>query len=117
MREIKFRAWCESGRYWNVTWQDLARASDEGKIIWEMFLNPDWIIEQYTGLKDKNDKEIYEGDILDEDDGPAIVVFHDSSWALEMSDEDEAAIEPFSVYIIDNMEVIGNIHDNPELLP
>jgi uncharacterized phage protein (TIGR01671 family) len=33
-----------------------------------------------------------------------------------MSDEDEAAIEPFSVYIIDNMEVIGNIHENPELL-
>ena len=59
MREIKFRAWMIAGKYMKQ-WDDLehlnfwAYANHGG--IWELM--------QYTGLKDKNGKEIYEGDIL-----------------------------------------------------
>jgi uncharacterized phage protein (TIGR01671 family) len=119
MREIKFRSWCESGRYWNVTWQDLARASDEGKIIWEMFLNPDWIIEQYTGQKDKNGREIYEGDIIKRITKIEIWQFTGKvffqtdggiGWSVKARDGRHGLNSN------DDYEVIGNIHENGDLL-
>ena len=64
---------------------------------------------QYTGLKDKNGKKIFEGDILSLRTGrPHVVRFKDGSFILE-----DSAI-PISFAI--KFEIIGNAHDNPELI-
>jgi uncharacterized phage protein (TIGR01671 family) len=99
------------------------------------------VIMQYTGLKDKNGKEIYEGDvvliddeytepILDDGSGPRYTIHHIS----EVSYEEGAAAYIVEVrigadflrkglYTLDeitkegfDIEVIGNIYENPELL-
>ena len=64
---------------------------------------------QYTGLKDKNGKLIFEGDILLFRAGRTHVVrFEDGAFILE----DTAIPIPFAI----KSEIIGNVHDNPELI-
>lgn len=79
---------------------------------------------QYTGLTDKNGKKIFEGDILDTDiERPYLIVeFRDGCFMFNCNDggEDYYDImlpickEPHNEYKYG--EVIGNIHDNPELM-
>lgn len=70
---------------------------------------------QYIGLKDKNGKEIYEGDICDgHSDGIGIITWTDFDGGYDYIFEDGGNVGIWEVknYII----VIGNIHENPELL-
>lgn len=73
---------------------------------------------QYSGLKDKNNKEIYEGDVLSNgnDEKPYKVIFENGSFRAEF----EGDFEEYSFYLIDivaqHCEIVGNIYENPELL-
>ena len=72
--------------------------------------------EQFTGLHDKNDKEIYEGDILENPDHEEafVVEYHEGMAGYIGWGDDKIA----GCYLItgDEIEIIGNIHENPELL-
>jgi len=117
MREIKFRAWCDVN---GMT--DCFCIHSSGLFAYS---NTDWVMDeekpilmQYTGLKDKNGKEIYEGDVLIHhyyhENG--VVIWHtgQSRWALEYF-EDKKTQELFPIDK-NNFEVIGNIYENPELM-
>lgn len=73
---------------------------------------------QYTGLKDKNNKEIYEGDILFESFGERYykVVFENGGFRAEFKgDFDEHSFDLIDV-VAQGCEIVGNIYENPELM-
>lgn len=87
------------------------------------FLDNDWIVEQYTGLKDKNGKEIYEGDIVakkhDGSEGEANVGKVFFAAGTFMIDGDGTLYEythSLTPDVLEDYIVVGNIHENPELL-
>ena len=76
---------------------------------------------QFTGLLDKNGKEIYEGDIIIEklkrsrkDCERLVICFDDFEWQGKNENGATTSLSLLSEY--HTIEVIGNIHDNPELL-
>ena len=96
---------------------------DEDSVAGDWIVNNDIHLMQSTGLKDKNSKQIFEGDILavEVDNGTLnVYVFWDEEHALFMFEskkynEKEALAE----LLEDNsypFEIIGNIYENPELL-
>mgnify|MGYP000319861801 FL=1 len=91
--------------------------------VWEV--DPD-TVEQYTEFKDKNGKQIFEGDIVhikgDGFDGKEvgvdyhrIVTFHDGTICLSVGDVFHTPINDY-VHGLDDWDVVGNITDTPELM-
>jgi uncharacterized phage protein (TIGR01671 family) len=135
MEEIKFRAWHhEEKKMIIVTKLDfMVNASgsknEECEGYWGgnnrmKFDINDVTLLQYTGLKDKNGKEIYEGDVIkievkkrNKGDFPNLknylVVFEDFSFSYKDSEGYYAT--PLNIFI-KGVEVIGNTYENPELL-
>ncbi|MCP9306229.1 hypothetical protein KBX55_16450 [Lacticaseibacillus paracasei] len=85
------------------------------------YLVDDSVLLEYTGLHDKNGREIYEGDIVrtgtdnigDPDPMIGQVIMREGSWLIE-NEKMQEAIELFSE--ITSREVIGNIFEDPELM-
>lgn len=128
MREIKFRVWdtvakCyvkepilldNFGQVYEVCDE---KSNKRGTCL--ITHNPNVVKEQYTGLKDKNGKEIYEGDILHSKVGIDYVVSYSvDKGRYEMWSKDGYGGGIADVQYIKefNIEVIGNIHENPELI-
>lgn len=138
MREIKFRAWSEALK--KMDYSPLNAVTFDGRV---MFGNADItgfhsLLMQYTGLKDKNGKEIYEGDILEFTDKWE---WYRSSYGVRMHfavgeehkklkamydaepmHRREVKFDPYEGYGLSRGDlenyfaVIGNIYENPNLL-
>ena len=132
MRELKFRAWDKNEKKW-IENENYLYLDPDGLLYdydsWDKYfmdVTKDVIVEQYTGLKDKTGKEIYEGDILKteqldsnldvdiwtmEEIGTAVVTvslydgvcISDDSYGWDIFDEN-------SIYNLQYIEIIGNIH-------
>lgn len=127
MREILFRGKHESGSWYEG---DLLTGR---KFRWiyahslrQHFRVQQETIGQYTGLKDKNGRRIFEGDVVDIGRHEPLVngryvVFYDTPghcWSLQRSQEHHNNYFRFSDLngFAEFSEVVGNIYDNPELL-
>jgi uncharacterized phage protein (TIGR01671 family) len=74
-------------------------------------------IMQFTGLKDDNDREIYEGDIIDNLVARWIVVFNTGCFCAQMQGHETKEGDMFiALRAIKGKQIIGNIYENPELL-
>ena len=127
MRKLKFRAWLKEERkmvnvetlfiginrlcFGNFKTEDLFfRDFEEVELM------------QYTGLKDKNDKEIYEGDIvlikLDETSTwhKTVVGFKKGAFIANLIDKEDYVYIFHHGFTGDDFEIIGNVYENKNLL-
>lgn len=121
MKAIKFRIWRLDKKEWE---NGIAMSSHTGELITNH--NEDFVVLQFTGLKDRNGKDIYESDILrltpldlQDENLPSIighVIWDDENARFIMRDTKSPHIHSVSSVYAHRLEVLGNAHENPDLL-
>ena len=113
MREIKFRYRIKNMGQINsriFTLKDI----EEGKTKIDLISNQIISKDEFTGLKDKNGKEIYVGDILTNGHNNFECIFWKGSFVANLISSEKKKEQGYLALEI--LEVIGNIYENPELL-
>ena len=114
MKEIKVRAWTGSAYLYDVVPIFASNHIIESHPLAGFKLREVECFELYTGLKDKNGVDIYEGDVVkDQWKNIHEIVFEDGSFYAKNKDPEES-INPYHEEAI--IKVIGNIYENPELI-
>ena len=123
----KFRAWDTTNK---EIFKDTFAITESGQVVVvdqsSVFVSPDYVfvdnlvIMQSTGLKDKNGKEIFEGDIVDYKGREAVIKWHGSyaSFIYRFVDGLQERVSEWEPLFLAcyHFEIIGNIYENPELL-
>lgn len=130
MRKIKFRVWDKQKKEWfplknamclvlNPDSTDLVFITNNGP-----YKIPDtgqedgginrFIIQQFTGLKDKNNKDIYEGSIVNHKNGTHEVIYDNEIMSFQCNLSNCVTDQESGGY--KNIEIVGNIFESPELL-
>ncbi len=117
---FKFRVWNKQDeRYaYSNNSDDILYIETDGELAYGVYNNDyedmdyipesEVIVEQCTGLKDKNGKLIYEGDIVTDGTDIFEVIWDYNAWCIQTN--------KFQHFLTEGFEVIGNIHENKELL-
>ena len=124
MREIKFRAWDNGKMYYKgfIIWPDGATEFPQGG--WDVSgMDEKLELMQYTGLNDKNNKYIFDGDILNIGEPghavPCEVVFYDGCFSIiaDWNKELRIPLKEYCNNVFKNcVEIIGNKYENSDLL-
>lgn len=123
---MKYKLWCKNKNEWEKdSWVILPN----GNIAWIEYgnivgcANPkNHILVRSTGLKDINDKYIYEGDIIKsvsiihKDEQPVSIIKWDRGQYDVFDNEGSWISSLYKYMMVNNIEVIGNVYENPELL-
>jgi uncharacterized phage protein (TIGR01671 family) len=131
MNQIKFRAWNKTHNYMQdfnshksgilYSWGSFAVSSGYDSLdepTFEDDTSEEWVIMQFTGLQDNNGVDFYIGNIGEFSNGDRFIVSMQDwlevsiDWIGEPECEDQAR----DLYRISNATIIGNIHQNPELI-
>lgn len=119
MREIEFRAWLKSQKEM-VRVKTICLEKKGVIIVYDkhkregVFLFEEIELLEYTGLKDKNGKKIFEGDIVNTYMEKCVVCWNEKHCCFETRKDN--SYTQLGLLSTKFLEVIGNIYDNPELL-
>jgi len=135
-REIKFRVWdgtamYDSGEHPDFTLCDFASMTNPSQRTWMEENEPDferYKLMQFTGLKDRNGKEIYEGDLSGDQYESGCVQWCDTchGWSIGIAmieghchqcDGDFMWLDFVDDVRQEKVEIVGNRFENPELIP
>lgn len=130
MRQIKYRAFLKNKKFMvdvasigfngYITWNDWRHTREiEPSPLFEVEWIDDVILMQYTWLQDKNWNEIYEGDVV-KSLWTIFRVDYDMDWFYAVNGEEYASLNSYTwlndPYDIDDVEIIWNIYEHPNLL-